>query len=224
MIAIGQGDAARAEQAFTEALESAQTGEKDDGGRLARVTAGLGNAARLDGAYERSLELCEAALAIDRERFGGDHPAVARDLHNCAGVLKLLDRRADALNNYQEALRIKRASLGKNHPDVALTLNSLGLFFSEQGEVAKARQAYDEALAIFTAHGSGNVVVVQQNLDALPTVPSRRAPQVDSTVNDSPQRPPPVHTSSPGKPAQATTSLPKPTSQPGGYMSTPAWP
>ena len=42
----------------------------------------------LQGKYEEAEPLYHKALAIDRKVYGNEHPAVARDLNNLAGLLE----------------------------------------------------------------------------------------------------------------------------------------
>ena len=59
------------------------------------------------------------ALAIDETSLGQEHPDVAIDLNNLAGLLQATNRLAEAEPLMRRALAIDEASLGNDHPKVA---------------------------------------------------------------------------------------------------------
>ena len=69
-------------------------------------------------AYRRALAINEAAL-------GPNHPEVATNLNNLAGLLREERDYAGAEPLYRRSLAIREAALGPNHPDVANSLNNL---------------------------------------------------------------------------------------------------
>ena len=76
---------------------------------MLRATNRLGEAEPL---YRR-------ALAIDEASLGKDHPTVARDLNNLAGLLRATNRLGEAEPLYRRALAIFLAlehAIGREHP------------------------------------------------------------------------------------------------------------
>ncbi len=108
--------------------------------------------------------MLEGVLALDRARLGAQHPDVARDLHNLAGVLRIGGELAPALVRYREALAIKLAVLGEGHVDTALTRNSIALVLLAQGELDAAEAELRAAQRVLDAAGHGERAMVTHNL------------------------------------------------------------
>ena len=58
----------------------------------------------------------QRALAIDEKVHGPNHPDVARDLNNLAGLYFSQGKYDEAEPMYQRALKIAEQKLGKKHP------------------------------------------------------------------------------------------------------------
>ena len=65
------------------------------------------------------------ALAVDENKYGLDHPDVARDLNNLATLLQATNRLDEAEPLVRRALAIYEQSYGSDHPNVAICLISL---------------------------------------------------------------------------------------------------
>ena len=74
------------------------------------------------------------ALAIDEASFGKDHPEVARDLNNLAGLLKNTNRPEEAEPMFRRALKICEASFGPDHPKTRLTRKNYETLKAELGK------------------------------------------------------------------------------------------
>ena len=59
----------------------------------------------------------QRALAIDEASYGEDHPNVARDLNNLAGLLLATNRAQDAEPMYRRALVISVKGLSWSYPN-----------------------------------------------------------------------------------------------------------
>ena len=125
---------------FTEVL-----GEDHPSVDDAKYTLGslLKEAGDLDGA----LEIYREILAIDRRRFG-EHPYVALDMGNIAGILVQLEQFDEASRLYEDSLAMQRALLPAGHPEIATTLSNSGNFQRRQGRLGLAVKQYEEALLI----------------------------------------------------------------------------
>jgi hypothetical protein len=64
-------------------------------------------------------------LAIDEAIYGPDHPEVAIDLNNLAGLLQSRRHYSEARRLLERALMICEQSLGSNHPDTRLVRENL---------------------------------------------------------------------------------------------------
>jgi hypothetical protein len=84
------------------------------------------------------------ALQIDEASYGQNHPHVARDLNNLAGLLQTTNRLADAEPLMRRAFVIFLSSLGVDHPNSQTVLGNYGKILQAQGlskEEIKARIA-----------------------------------------------------------------------------------
>jgi Tfp pilus assembly protein PilF len=77
--------------------------------------------------------LYRRALAIDEASYGPDHPEVARDLNNLAGLLGHSGRRGEAERLFRRALAICDARLGPEHPHTILVRKNLAEFEASRG-------------------------------------------------------------------------------------------
>ncbi|TYP80667.1 MULTISPECIES: tetratricopeptide repeat protein [Nitrosomonas] len=92
--------------------------------------------------------LMRRALAIDEASFGADHPKVALDLNDLAGLLLETNRLAEAEPLMRRALDIDEASLGVDHPEVARKLNNLAGLLQSTNRLTEAEPLVRRALAI----------------------------------------------------------------------------
>ena len=92
--------------------------------------------------------LCKRSLAIQEKALGPDHPVVALDLNNLAGLYQGQGRYADAEPLFKRALAIREKVLGPDHPDVGAALNNLALLYQDQGRYGDAEPLLKRALAI----------------------------------------------------------------------------
>ncbi|CAM9305418.1 unnamed protein product [Ectocarpus fasciculatus] len=76
------------------------------------------------GKYAEAEPLYRRSLAVDEKVCGPDHPQVAIDLTNLAGVLEAQGEYAEAKSLFERSQAIREKVLGLEHPDVATTLNN----------------------------------------------------------------------------------------------------
>ena len=86
------------------------------------------------------------ALAIDERSFGPDHPNVAIDLNNLAGLLQATNRLAEAEPLMRRALAIDERSFGADHPKVAIRLNNLAQLLQATNRLEEAEPLMRRAL------------------------------------------------------------------------------
>jgi tetratricopeptide (TPR) repeat protein len=99
--------------------------------------------------HARAEPLFRRALAIDEARYGPDHPDVARDLNNLAGLLEATNRTGEAEPLYRRALAITEASYGPDHPTVATGLNNLAELLRATNRADEAEPLYRRVVEIF---------------------------------------------------------------------------
>jgi tetratricopeptide (TPR) repeat protein len=87
-------------------------------------------------------------LTIDERVLGPDHPGVALDLRNLAGLYDDQHQYPRAQALLERSKRIDEKVLGPDHPRIATDLNNLALFYEEQGKYRDAEPLYRRALAI----------------------------------------------------------------------------
>lgn len=120
-------------------------GEKHE--KLATVLAALGRAYRRIGELERSQELIEAAVAMDREIFPGDHWITADHLNALSLTQELRGDLAAALVSASESLRISQVTDGANHPEALISRAVYAMMLSRSGRHPEALQQFRTLLA-----------------------------------------------------------------------------
>ena len=98
--------------------------------------------------YEESEALLRDALARDREHFGGDAVAVARDLAQLGNLSLRQKRYAEALAPLQEAAVIEEQTLAPGHPLAADAFYDLGIAYDALKRSDEARKALAFAVTL----------------------------------------------------------------------------
>jgi len=93
--------------------------------------------------------LMRRALEIDEKSYGPEHPEVATDLNNLAGLLLATNRLAEAEPMYRRALAIDEKNYGPDHPNVARDLNNLAGLLRATNRLAEAEPMYRRVVSIF---------------------------------------------------------------------------
>ena len=88
-------------------------------------------------AYDKAIEYCEQALAIERKKLGDDHPDVAASLNNIGVAYRNKGDYDKAIEYYEQSLAIRRKKLGPGHPDTVKTAKAL----RRVRELKKSRRA-----------------------------------------------------------------------------------
>ena len=113
-------------------------------GATAELLSQVGTLLLTKADYDEAEPLLRLALQIDEASYGPDHPAVARDLNNLAGLLQDTNRLAEAEPLMRRAFVIFLSSLGLDHPNSQTVLGNYGKILQAQGlskEEIKARIA-----------------------------------------------------------------------------------
>ena len=150
----------------------------------AKTVACFGDGAGVTGATARLMsqvgmllltkaDFCEAeplmrrALRIDEANYGKDHPDVAIDLNNLAGLLQATDRLLEAEPLMRRSLRIDEESYGQDHPRVALDLNNLAGLLQATDRLVDAETMMRRSLQIDDASYGKDHPAVAKNLNNL---------------------------------------------------------
>jgi eukaryotic-like serine/threonine-protein kinase len=101
------------------------------------------------GKYDKSFELQDKALTLERALHGNDHPDVALALdHVCNSLLALGDV-TKALEGQREAVAIFGRTIGLEHPGAAEAINNLGNAYAEAEDLPSAKVQFKKALALW---------------------------------------------------------------------------
>ncbi|CAN0234238.1 unnamed protein product [Scytosiphon promiscuus] len=103
----------------------------------------------LQGKFEEAEPLYKRSLAIDEKVYGPDHPEVATDLNNWAGLLESQGKLEDADPLYVRVLEILGATVGEEHPNYASALNNRAELLRAQGNYAEAVPLNERATKIW---------------------------------------------------------------------------
>ncbi len=98
------------------------------------------------GDYQEAESLHVASLAMRRDVYEKDHPAVALGLRNYAIFMRNRNRYEEAEPLIREAITISRETLGGNHPNVISDLNTLAGILRRKGDYAGADSVFREVL------------------------------------------------------------------------------
>lgn len=160
-IAMLEGDAPAAIEAFARALQTTRVDLGSEPQRLGRALNLLATAYSVAGDLKAAAPLYQQSLEIRRRRQGKDHPLTAAVEFNIA-----LD--AAAAGNWDKAVTllghvqaVERATLGEQTPRVARNYTLLGEIEAARGNTERALEYADQANAIQSAvlpenHGERN--------------------------------------------------------------------
>ncbi len=141
---------AEAEALYVEALAIVdETGELKSQERT-DLLAGLAGIYRLQGRFERAIELNRQVLKLDRELLEPNDPNLAYSLNNVALVYRLNDP-ARAIPLLEEAIGITEPSLGPDHSYLATQIYNLGGILMAVGKFDDAEHQLRRALPIHEA-------------------------------------------------------------------------
>ena len=101
--------------------------------------------------HKETKDSYEEALAIEEQRYGPNHPSVARTVHKLGIAWGALGDARQAVSFLERALAIYEQVYQEtpNHPDIAGTLNNLGNAWRTLGDGRQAVSFYQRALAIY---------------------------------------------------------------------------
>ena len=150
-----QGYYSRARSVLWEALQFLENDQKY-GPRHPRthvVAADFLDLLRLEGEYEKGVEVGERNTRICREVYGDDDLRTASSQIKLARILELKQRYKSSEDLHQQALNTQRDLLGKRHPVTLATMYGIGCVLSSLSR-------HEEALEILTEVCEGEVEIL----------------------------------------------------------------
>lgn len=116
-----------------------------EAGRLLQQTGAF---LHFHGLYSQSQSLYQQALAIRKQVFGPEHPAVAESLNSLALLSRFQGDYEQAEKLHQRALTIREKTLDPNHDAIAQSLNNLGVLYRTQGKYEQAEPLLQRAFIL----------------------------------------------------------------------------
>ena len=104
------------------------------------------------GAFDRALEICQAASQVVLAKLGRETPAYG---NVCSAYGSVFDRQGNFRKAEEwllRALEINGKALGKGHISYAQVLNSLGFLYTKSGNFSAAEQLFIEAIKTYEAN------------------------------------------------------------------------
>ncbi len=108
-------------------------------GETALAKNNLGVVRFLEGNYEEARRLFLEAMAMIEQRWGPEHPMLARILNNLASLENRTGHREEAGQRIRRALDIAEKRLGPDHPAYAALLANYAAFVRQGGDKARAK-------------------------------------------------------------------------------------
>ena len=123
------------------------------------------------GRHDRAATLYRAALDIDRQALGNDHPQVGMHLQNLAVALQAQGKLEEAVPLYEESMQILQRVYGDKHPQMLDAAANYGRFLHRRGELARAEEILSRVVELdreargprhaFVAHDLVNLGMVR---------------------------------------------------------------
>jgi CHAT domain-containing protein/tetratricopeptide (TPR) repeat protein len=101
--------------------------------------------------YEKAAQLSQRMLTIKTNLYGLNHPEVAAQSSNLAGIYLRQGRYAMAQPLYEQALTIDLCSLGDSHLDTAIAISNLAGLYERQGRYGIAEPLFEKVIRIFSS-------------------------------------------------------------------------
>ncbi|CAM9212844.1 unnamed protein product, partial [Ectocarpus sp. 8 AP-2014] len=134
-----------------EAREFEEHDSKESRRALLRVNTARARLARVleeQGKHEEAELLYGRVQAAYEKALGPEHPSVATNLNNRAGLLFLQGKYAEAEPLYERSQAVREKTLGPEHPDVASALNNRAVLMEDKGKYAEAELLFKRSQAI----------------------------------------------------------------------------
>jgi len=125
-----------------------------------RVLHQAGFALHYQGRHREAAALLDAALAVDVDIKGAEHPDVCADLEGLGAVLWAGREPDRAERAFASCLALQKRIFTEDNPVTAPVLNSLGVIRQSLGRLDEAEAAFKDCLRVLTlAHGEGHPAI-----------------------------------------------------------------
>ena len=111
--------------------------------------AGLGTIYYQQGKIREAEHFFKRSIVVVEDKFGPDHPEVARRLTNLALVYSAQDRFKDAERLYIRCLKIYENAYNSDHRQVGIVLVNVANVYQSQGRFNDAERALKRSIRIF---------------------------------------------------------------------------
>ncbi|WP_319541644.1 tetratricopeptide repeat protein [uncultured Pseudodesulfovibrio sp.] len=101
--------------------------------------------------YNEAVELLEAAMAVDVELKGGQHPDIVSDLEGLATVYWAAEDFDRAEATFMACLELQKEIFTEGNVATAPILNSLGVIRQARGRLDEAKATFEECLTVLRA-------------------------------------------------------------------------
>ncbi|MBM0104508.1 serine/threonine protein kinase [Steroidobacter sp. S1-65] len=135
-----RGELDNAEQFFKDSLAVYRLHQQERSSAAASVMNELAGLYTYRNEYERAATLYRAALDIDRQALGNDHPQVGMHVQNLGFVLQSQGKLSEAAPLFTESLQILSKVLGETHPMTLDATANYGRFLHRRGDLQQAEQ------------------------------------------------------------------------------------
>jgi len=98
--------------------------------------------------YDEAVELLEAAMAVDVDLKGGQHPDIVADLEGLATVYWAAEDYDRAEATFMACLELQKEIFTEGNAATAPVLNSLGVIRQARGQLKEAESTFEECLAV----------------------------------------------------------------------------
>jgi serine/threonine-protein kinase len=132
-----RGDYARAEELLKHAIGVSEASLGPDHPGMATMYVTLGRILRRQEKFDEAESYLQRAVELDRQR-GENHPYVAYDINELAGLYSARGDYEAAIDAYEETLRIYRTTLEESHGYITVTRGMLGVTLIDAGQPADA--------------------------------------------------------------------------------------
>lgn len=116
----------------------------------------LGVVRFLEGNNEEARRLFLEALSMMEQRWGPDHPMLARILNNLASLENRTGHHEEAGQRLRRALDIAERRLGREHPSYAALLANYAAYLRQGGDKSRAKMLEAQSIRIMKDNSQRN--------------------------------------------------------------------
>jgi tetratricopeptide (TPR) repeat protein len=150
-ISLSQGNYARAQEYYEQALVIGERIWGSEGLPVARLLNYLGQVLQTQGRFAQAELYYKRALALHERVCGLEHPDAAMSLNNLGGIYDEQGDYTQAARFYEQAHTLRKRLLMPPHPELAIGYSNLARFYRVIGKYRQAEPLYQQAIVTFEA-------------------------------------------------------------------------